>query len=53
MEACRKTFLFNRTVSMYLLEELHKWDHSTRKSQPQLNSEFSKFYKRVKLTALY
>ena len=33
---------------MYLLDELHKWDHSTRKLQPQLESEFSKFYKRAK-----
>ena len=33
---------------MYLLDELHNWDHSTRKLQPQLESEFSKFYKRAK-----
>ena len=33
---------------MYLLDELHKWDHSTRKLQPQLESEFSKFYNRAK-----
>ena len=33
---------------MYLLDELHKWVHSTRKIQPQLESEFSKFYKRAK-----
>jgi hypothetical protein len=38
---------------MYLLEEVHIWDHSTRKAQPQLELEFSKFYKRVKLIALY
>ena len=33
---------------MYLFDELKKWDHSTRKVIPQLDSEFSKFYKRVK-----
>ena len=38
---------------MYLLEEVHKWDHSTCKAQPQLELEFSKFYQRVKLIALY
>ena len=53
MEACRKTYVFNWTVLMYLLEEVHKWDHSTCKAQPQLELQFSKFYKRVKLIALY
>jgi hypothetical protein len=52
MEACRKTYVFNWTVLMYLLEEVHKWDHSTCKAQPQLELEFSKFYQRVKLIAL-
>jgi len=56
MEVCRKTYVFNRMVtvaSMYIFDVLQKWDHSTRKSQHQLDSEFSKFYKRVKLIALY
>ena len=36
---------------MYLL--VHTWDHSTRKVQPQSESEFSKFYKREKSIAVY
>jgi len=32
METCRKTYLINRAVAMYLLDELRKWDHSTQKA---------------------
>ena len=38
---------------MYLFDEIYKWDHVTGKVQPQLESEFSKFYKRVKSIAVY
>jgi hypothetical protein len=31
---------------MYLFEELHKWDYSTRKARLQLESEFYKFTNR-------
>jgi hypothetical protein len=30
---------------MYLFDEIYKWDHSTGKVQPQLESEFSKLFK--------
>ena len=31
MEACRKKYLSNRTVSIYLFDELHKSDYRIRK----------------------
>ena len=33
-------YLLNQTVSMYLFDELHKWDYSTWKVRPQMVSEF-------------
>ena len=35
-------YLLNQTVSMYLFDELHKWDYSTWKVRPQMVSEFRK-----------
>jgi len=36
-------YLLNRTVTMHLLNKLHKWDYSTWNVWPQLEFDFCKF----------
>jgi len=35
-------YLLDPTVSMYLFDELNKWDYSSQKSRPDLEAEFRK-----------